>query len=48
MPMPLRLMQLGEVVYGGVQSGLYGMLAFVFIAVFVAYDLEFCDSHAQH
>jgi K+-transporting ATPase ATPase A chain len=29
-------MQLGEVVYGGVGSGLYGMLAFVIIAVFVA------------
>jgi K+-transporting ATPase ATPase A chain len=33
---PLWLMQLGEVVYGGVGSGLYGMLAFAFIAVFVA------------
>jgi K+-transporting ATPase ATPase A chain len=30
------LMQVGEVVYGGVGSGLYGMLAFVIIAVFVA------------
>jgi len=30
------LMQIGEVVYGGVGSGLYGMLAFVIIAVFVA------------
>jgi K+-transporting ATPase ATPase A chain len=30
------LMQLGEVVYGGVGSGLYGMLAFVIIAVFIA------------
>ena len=30
------LMQLGEVVFGGVGSGLYGMLAFVIIAVFVA------------
>jgi potassium-transporting ATPase potassium-binding subunit len=30
------LMQLGEVVYGGVGSGLYGMFAFVVIAVFVA------------
>ena len=29
-------MQLGEVVYGGVGSGLYGMLVFVIIAVFVA------------
>lgn len=33
---PLVLMQLGEVVFGGVGSGLYGMVAFVVIAVFVA------------
>ena len=33
---PMVLMQLGEVIYGGVGSGLYGMLAFVIIAVFVA------------
>jgi K+-transporting ATPase ATPase A chain len=33
---PIFLMQLGEVIYGGVGSGLYGMLAFVLIAVFVA------------
>jgi len=33
---PMWLMQLGEVVYGGVGSGLYGMLAFVIVAVFVA------------
>jgi K+-transporting ATPase ATPase A chain len=30
------LMQLGEIIYGGVGSGLYGMLLFVIIAVFVA------------
>jgi K+-transporting ATPase ATPase A chain len=30
------LMQLGEVVFGGVGSGLYGMLAFVIVAVFIA------------
>jgi K+-transporting ATPase ATPase A chain len=30
------MMQLGEVVFGGVGSGLYGMLAFVIVAVFVA------------
>jgi K+-transporting ATPase ATPase A chain len=30
------LMQLGEVIFGGVGSGLYGMLAFVMIAVFVS------------
>ncbi len=34
--MPMWLMQLGEVIFGGVGSGLYGMLAFVIIAVFVA------------
>jgi K+-transporting ATPase ATPase A chain len=33
---PMWLMQLGEVIYGGVGSGLYGMLAFVIVAVFVA------------
>ena len=33
---PMWLMQLGEVVYGGVGSGLYGMLAFVIVAVFIA------------
>ena len=33
---PLFLMQLGEIIYGGVGSGLYGMLAFVMIAVFVS------------
>ncbi|MGH2541957.1 MAG: potassium-transporting ATPase subunit KdpA [Ardenticatenaceae bacterium] len=33
---PLFLMQLGEVVYGGVGSGLYGMLVFAIITVFVA------------
>ncbi len=30
------LMQIGEVAFGGVGSGLYGMLIFVFIAVFVS------------
>ena len=30
------LMQLGEVVFGGVGSGLYGMLAFVLLTVFMA------------
>lgn len=30
------LMQLGEVVFGGVGSGLYGMIIFVIITVFVA------------
>ncbi len=33
---PMWLMQLGEVVFGGVGSGLYGMIAFVILAVFVA------------
>lgn len=32
----LLLMQLGEVVFGGVGSGMYGMLIFVIVAVFVA------------
>jgi K+-transporting ATPase ATPase A chain len=32
----MGLMQLGEVIFGGVGSGLYGMLAFVIVAVFVA------------
>ena len=33
---PMVLMQLGEVVFGGVGSGLYGMLVFAVVAVFVA------------
>jgi len=33
---PMWLIQLGEVVYGGVGSGLYGMLVFAIVAVFVA------------
>ena len=33
---PLFLMQFGEVIFGGVGSGLYGMLIFAIIAVFVA------------
>lgn len=33
---PMWLMQLGEIVFGGVGSGLYGMLVFAVIAVFVA------------
>ncbi|MBA5872240.1 MAG: potassium-transporting ATPase subunit KdpA [Nitrospira sp. CR2.1] len=33
---PLLLMQFGEVVFGGVGSGLYGMIIFAIIAVFVA------------
>ena len=33
---PLWLMQLGEIVFGGVGSGLYGMLVFAVVAVFVA------------
>jgi potassium-transporting ATPase potassium-binding subunit len=34
--MPIFLMQLGEIVFGGVGSGLYGMLAFVLMTVFLA------------
>jgi K+-transporting ATPase ATPase A chain len=33
---PMWLMQLGEVIFGGVGSGLYGMLIFALVAVFVA------------
>jgi K+-transporting ATPase ATPase A chain len=33
---PLWLMQLGEVIFGGVGSGLYGMLMFALVAVFIA------------
>jgi K+-transporting ATPase ATPase A chain len=33
---PMWLMQLGEVIFGGVGSGLYGMLVFAIVAVFVA------------
>jgi K+-transporting ATPase ATPase A chain len=33
---PMWLIQLGEVIYGGVGSGLYGMLVFALVAVFVA------------
>ncbi len=34
--MPLWLIQLGEMVFGGVGSGLYTMLAFAMLAVFIA------------
>ena len=33
---PMWLIQFGEVVFGGVGSGLYGMLVFALIAVFIA------------
>jgi len=33
---PMILIQLGEVVFGGVGSGLYGMLIFAILAVFIA------------
>jgi len=33
---PMWLMQLGEVIFGGVGSGLYGMIAFAVVAVFIA------------
>ncbi len=33
---PMWMIQLGEVIFGGVGSGLYGMLMFVVVAVFVA------------
>ena len=33
---PLLLMELGEVAFGGVGCGLYGMLAFAILTVFIA------------
>src|SRR5260370_22213951 len=33
---PLVNMQLGEVIFGGVGSGLYGILVFVLLTVFIA------------
>lgn len=33
---PMWLMQLGEIVFGGVGSGLYGMLVYAIVAVFIA------------
>jgi K+-transporting ATPase ATPase A chain len=33
---PLILMQLGEIVFGGVGSGLYGMIVFALISVFIS------------
>jgi K+-transporting ATPase ATPase A chain len=33
---PMWLMQLGEVIFGGVGCGLYGMLAYAIVAVFIA------------
>lgn len=33
---PMVLMQLGEVIFGGVGSGLYGLLIFVVVTVFIA------------
>ena len=33
---PLFMIQLGEIIFGGVGSGLYGILAFVIVAVFIA------------
>jgi len=33
---PLVMMQLGEVIFGGVGTGLYGMLMFAIVAVFIA------------
>lgn len=33
---PMFLMQLGEIIFGGVGSGLYGMVAFLLLTVFIA------------
>ena len=35
-PVPVVTMQLGEIVFGGVGSGLYGMIVFVILTVFIA------------
>ena len=35
-PVPLVNIQLGEVIFGGVGAGLYGMLVFVLLSVFIA------------
>jgi K+-transporting ATPase ATPase A chain len=34
--MPMWLMQLGEIIFGGVGSGMYGLLMFAIVAVFIA------------
>ncbi len=34
--LPMWLIELGEVIFGGVGSGLYGLIAFVIVAVFIA------------
>ena len=34
--MPMLMIQLGEIIYGGVGSGLYGILLYVIVAVFIA------------
>ncbi len=33
---PMWMMQLGEIIFGGAGSGLYGMLMYAIIAVFIA------------
>lgn len=33
---PMFLMQLGEIIFGGVGSGLYGILVFILLAIFIA------------
>ncbi|MBC8932071.1 potassium-transporting ATPase subunit KdpA, partial [Escherichia coli] len=33
---PMFFMQLGEVIFGGVGSGLYGMIGFIILTVFIA------------
>jgi potassium-transporting ATPase potassium-binding subunit len=33
---PMIMMQLGEIIFGGVGSGLYGMIVFAIVAVFIA------------
>lgn len=34
--LPMFLMQLGEIIFGGAGSGLYGMIAFILLTIFIA------------
>lgn len=34
--LPMFLMQLGEIIFGGAGSGLYGMIVFILLAIFIA------------
>jgi K+-transporting ATPase ATPase A chain len=45
---PLFNIQLGEIIFGGVGAGLYGMLVFVVLAVFIAGLMRLCRPECQH